>query len=258
MTDVVREFTADGNTKFAEFLIALKQDPTTSPPWSLLEDPTTSQPCSFSANVERTPNGTPFASRYDFGQYLAQVLQNADRADISFNHALWNWLSLYFFDQLSPADADGKRSMREVAVYLLPARYVHNRYYRHLVRSPWLAVSLHPEQSRVILIPRQAGGNPLSATGELFEQVASRQGVLRSATVLDAAYELYWDPVEGRPRFGAGASTGGTPRRFGKVLKQFELTYDLEWPADGLVFGILPKEFARFKAKAASPPASVP
>lgn len=212
-------------------------------------DPKYSEDVDFSATVEFAPGGHLFENRHQFGVYLAERLATVDRTEISFDRGLWNWLAAFYFDQLSPKNGNGARLVREPAVYCLPSIYQHNRYYRHLVRTPWLAASLHPETSRVILIPVSGGGNPLSTTGEIFEQVASRQGIFRSEAIMKAIDRLYFDESRGRPRSGSAGGSGGSPRRLGQLLKQFELTFDLEGNQADVV-SLLPKEFNKWKMKA--------
>ena len=247
MSDRVRMLSAEGSRVFREYLEVLREAPGAAVPWSLLTDPSMSEDAPFHALIEREPHGRPFADRHEFGVYLVGALANADRARISLEHRLWNWFALYFFDQLCPPDASGARApLRDLSVYLLDEKYVWTRYYRHFVRAPWLAVSLHPETSRAILIQGSAQDAPLTGRGELFEQIAGRQSLFRSPTVMGAVYSLYFDPATGRPRAGTGGSRGGSPRRLGAVLNQLGLTYDLEWGESDIIIGLLPNEFARW------------
>lgn len=252
MSDTVRKFTEAGNAAFATYLHALQADPSLTPPWHLLTDDEYSEEVAFTATVEREPHGGPFAERFEFGTYLVDRLSGADRTKISFDHGLWNWLALYFFDQLCAANATGERRVQAEVRYLLTSDYRHNRYYRHLVRSPWLAVLLHPVYSRVLLKPVSEPDHPLATPGEIFEQVASRQGVFRSPMMMAAIDALWFDPASGKPRPKVAGSGGGSPRRLGRLLKQFELTYDMEADVAGLVVGLLPREFARWKKAAMS------
>lgn len=251
MSDAVRQFTAAGHAAFASYLQSLVSSPELAPPWHLLTDAMSSEAVGFTVTVEQEPHGRPFADRFEFGTYLVERLSTADRTTISFNHGLWNWLALYYFDQLCPPDVDGVRKVGAEARYLLPDEYRHTRYYRHLVRSPWLAVLMHPVRGRVILTPVSDRHHPLSTPGEVFEQVASRQGVFRSRAVMAAIDALWFDQASGRPRPKVAGSGGGSPRRLGRILKQFERTYDLEADVDGLVVGLLPREFGRWKKLAA-------
>lgn len=251
MSDKVRKFTEGGNAAFATYLQSLQASPALAPPWHLLIDDESSEAVAFDSSIEREPHGRPFTDRFEFGTYLVDRLSAADRTRISFDHGLWNWLALYYFDQLCVPGASGERRVQAEARYLLPAEYRHNRYYRHLVRSPWLSVLLHPVRSRVILKPVVKRDHPLSTPGEIFEQVASRQGVFRSPRMLAAIDILWFDPASDSPRPKVAGQGGGSPRRLGKLLKQFELTYDMEADVKGLVVDLLPREFARWKKLAA-------
>lgn len=253
MSDLARRFTQEGNEAFVSFVRSLEQDPARTPPWELLVDSRTSSALEFEATIELQPGGTFFANRHAFGTYLAAALAGGTKSELSLDRGLWNWLALYYFDQLCPVDATGRRSPREPAVYYLAEPYEYHRYYRHLVRSPWLAVTLHPLTSRVILIPVSTKGPPLAVSGEIFEQVASRQGLFRSAPVMNAIDLLYFNPLTGRPRMGTAGSAGGSPSRLGKILKQFELTFDLEWSDGDLIVGLLPAEFDTWIAKGGEP-----
>jgi hypothetical protein len=243
MSERVRQFTAAGNEAFQQFLGSLRAQPVLPLATALLSDPALTTAVPFEAFVEREPHGRAFANRFEFGQYLNTVLAGVERSQISLNSGLWNWLALFYFDQLCPAGADGKRDLRAEAVYFLPSRYKHNRYYRHLVRSPWLAFALHGEKSRVLLVPISSRGVPLALTGEIFEQVAGRQGVFRSARTVATIYDLYFDEAKGRPRSGTGGRGRGSPNRLGIILKQFELTFDLDYGSGALLTGLLPSEF---------------
>lgn len=250
MSNPVRQLTETGNAAFLAYLESLKETPNAPPPFALLNDAQASTAVPFTATIEQHPGGEQFASRHAFGTYLVDVLGAADRRAISFNHGLWNWLALYFFDQLCPADGSGNRDRGEVARYFLTKEYRHDRYYRHLVRSPWLAVGMHPVTSRVILIPLSSKGAPLEVVGEIFSQVAARQGVFRSPAVMAAIDEMYFDTAAGKPRTGTGGQQGGSSRRLGQILKQFELTFDLDGDTGVNVLELLPKEFAGWKKKA--------
>ena len=67
----------------------------------------------------------------------------------------------------------------------------------------------------------------------------------------EEANRLYADLRTGRPRPGVTTrSRGGDVSRFGAVLRQFDLTYDVENLGDGGLMRLLPREFDRWKEKA--------
>ena len=247
MNDHVRILTAGGLNAFQQYITDLRGGSTTSPPVHLLTG-TESSDAFGDLSIEKRP----FPDRFAFGEYLVRQLSPLDRRSISRNHGLWSWLALYYFEQLCPQAADGSRKPLAPEAYVLPARYDFQGYYRHLVRTPWLAVADHGERARVLLIPatRRAAA-PLSVRGEIIEQLASRQAVLGNPHIIEAAYRMYFDKQEGRPRRGAGGSGGGSPRRLALILQQLDLTFDLMACPTDKVIGLLPKEFDRWPARTA-------
>lgn len=248
MSDLVRLLDENAIEEFRRYLIELRGNPGAQPPMYLLTAATTSVEAPFTVWVEREPHGTPFKSRYEFGRYLVDVFKVVDGASISREHRLWTWLALYYFDQLCPPTRSGTRKpLSHDAAYVLDAEFNWTNYYRHFVRTAWVAVGMHPVESRVLLTTIREVDAPLAQRGELIEQIASRQSLFRSGTVMQVADQLYYDPAVDRPRRGAGGSGPGSPRRFAAVLNQFDLTYDLESVTAETVIERLPKEFERWK-----------
>lgn len=248
MSDTIRLLNDEAIEEFRRYLIELRYVPETPPPVYLLDHPSASLDAPFSATIAREPNGEPFRTRLEFGQYLVQVLSTVDGAVISRNHRLWAWLALYYFDQICPPGKNGSRTpLKDYAAYVLDSEFNYTDYYRHLVRTPWIAVSLHPALSRVVLTPLKDVDAPLAQRGELIEQIASRQSLFRSPVVMAVADQMYYDPAISRPRRGSGSSGAGSPRRFATVLNQLDLTYDLESVTPDMIIARLPKEFDRWK-----------
>ena len=210
-------------------------------PVHLLTDSDTSE--SFSSRIE--PATKLFDNRYTFGVYLNTLLKAFNPAVISGDAGLWSALSLKWFDQLCPPDAQGNRSPQQEYRYILSSNYRH--YYRHLVRSPWQLVKDHGEASRFLLISPRRRSHPLSIHGEILEQFGGRQQVLGSKPIIQAANKLYFDVQKNRPRTGVAGAGAGSARRFGLVLRQLDLTYDPESMTDSTFIGILPEEFERWR-----------
>ncbi|WP_257164776.1 hypothetical protein [Bradyrhizobium sp. SRS-191] len=195
--------------------------------------------------VERLPGATvvpnqPFADRYEFGMALVDLLSDQDQQAVSFDRGLWSWLAAVYFEQLCPADADGKRNLRKDYVYVLSESRI---YYRHLVRTPWFLVKTHGDRCRFLLIGRSDDPAPLSRQSYLLDQLAARQFVITSPSMVGAAARLYSDPRTGQPTRGAGAKGSGSPRRLALIANQLSLTHDIhDMPVDRLM-KILPEEF---------------
>ena len=248
MTDAVRVLNDEGVRRFASFVDQLRIDPKTPVPFPLLNDPATSEPTEFVATIERNPLGKAFESAYELGEYLNEgVLADVPKVEISRNYRLWNWLSLYFFDQLCPA-VDGERFPRETAAYVLGKQMVYTRYYRHLVRGAWLAVNRHGMFAKVLLKPISAKAlAPVAVRTDIPMQLSATQAFVESLSVVKAAYLLYYDEVADKFKKGAGGSGAGSPRRLVSILNQLDRTYDLHAATAGTIVQLLPKEFDRFR-----------
>lgn len=235
MSNPVRRLNSAGITAFSEYLKSAREDSTITPPSHLLTDPSFSEQIEEEVLVEipSSPNA------YALGSYLVKALDPLDRRVIAYDHGLWSWLSLYYFDLLCPAK-NGVRDVLEDAVYVLAEKYDHKRYYRHLLRTSWLAVKEHGEAAKVLLTTK-------GKRSEIFEQLASRQAIFGNATVIAGAYKLYFDPVAGAPKRGAGSKGGGSPRRLVTFIQQIDLTYDLRDCTADQFLQLLPNEFDKFK-----------
>ncbi len=206
----------------------------------LLANQTTSTP------VSGIMIGKPVVTdRYAFGQYLLELLSPLNQPDLSADRHLWSSLALLWFDHLCPPLGSG-RKLDKLYRYVLSTDYRH--YYRHLVRSPWQLVRDHGPNARLLLLSTAERPHPLRIHGEILEQLGGRQSVLRSKSIIAEANLLFGDPVTGRPKPRvASKNIGGTVRRLGMVLRQLDLTFDVEdMPPNGLV-SLLPREFDRWK-----------
>src|SRR5437660_615557 len=89
-------------------------------------------------------------------------------------------------------------------------------------------------------------GKP-NVPGELYEQVASRQEVITSGSLVRLTKQLYWDDEAKGLRRGAGGKGAGSARRLATVLLQLDLTWDFPTMPDEGLLALLPvREFARF------------
>lgn len=233
----VRILNEAGLQGFRDFVAAARMDTSLSPPYEMLEDGRFSEPFTLEIGVKRKE----FENAYEFGVYLNSILSGCESREISRNHALWSWLALFFFDVIARPAASGNRKILEEAVYVLDRRFSFQRYYRHLVRTPWLAVRMHGEQAKVLLIA--SGGGTRT---EVNEQIGAYPDLFGCKTVIDATYRLYFDVEAQKPKKGTSGKGAGTPRRLAAVVRQLQLTYDLnDCPVEEFL-QILPREFSRW------------
>jgi hypothetical protein len=242
MADDLRRLNETGIAQFSEYL---SDGATGALPHHLLRHPDTSEPLAVSVKlVQRI-----YPNRYEFGRDLTMRLGSLDPAAISNDRGLWTWLALYLFDQLCPLDSEGKRKLDQQYRYVLSSDYRH--YYRHLVRTPWQLFRDHGPNSRFLLLATNDGADPLRRHGDILEQLGGTQSIIRSRPIIAEASRLYSDPLSGRPRKGAAGKGGGSIRRFARVLRQLDLTFDPELMPPGGLSAILPVEFDGWKKGAA-------
>jgi hypothetical protein len=252
MSDRIRCLNDNGIAAFDRYLSELARNARVPPPHHLLEDPDHSHAFDREIEIDRAPHGIPFGSRFEFGTYLHERLSAADQASIARNYRFWNWLSLYYFEQLCPPGEDGARRVAPKELYLFLPRQSYRQHVRHLVRSPWLIVNTHGFNAKVLLLGTERGSvSPLTSRSKIFEQLATRQNILNNKTVIAAAHRLYFDERNGRTWFGASGNGPGSVARYALVVQQLELTYDTRACSVDQLLSLLPNEFADYKGRAA-------
>lgn len=239
MTQYLRVLNSDGLILFKEFLARVREGSTETPPYGILNE----EAYSNSIETEIEIKKIAFDDRYALGQYLAEVLLSLDRYQISRNHCLWNWLALFYFDAICKKETDGSRKLLREEVYILGEKYDYLRYYKHLVRTPWLAVLDHQENAKVLFV------NSRGTRSDIEETLTASQQVLGNKTIIAAAYALYFDPKSSKPKRGAAGKSGGSPRRLTSFIQQLTLTYDIQSCSPEQFLKLLPAEFEKFNKK---------
>jgi hypothetical protein len=210
-------------------------------PLHLLTDPATSALVTPDVRVPKLLKG----DRFELGQELVRLLSPLNASAVSHDRFFWSSLALLWFDYICPPLSGGRKPSK-VYHYVLSSDYRH--YYRHLIRSPWQLVRDHGENARLFLLPPRDNPYPLRVHGEVLEQLGGRQSVLRSPSLVAEANRLYSDGGSGRPQRGVAGSGRGSVRRLALVLRQLDLTYDVENMPDGRLVAILPREFDKWKS----------
>lgn len=235
----LRRLNALGIERFAAFLSHLKSDPTLDAPWWLLEDEDSSE---LVADTDIKPR--EFIDRLAVSTYLDELLAKTGLKDIDKDVGLWSWLTLFYFDQVCPrVKGASRKPLREDFRYI-PATGSFQKYYRHLLYGPYVVHQAHREHlaDAMCLL-----AGPVHITNDIIEQIASRIDLVSNPSVVAAATVLYIDSKSGGFKTGSKGSGKGSPRRFHKILDQFDLTYDLFGRTAEGIIQLLPKEFDRFK-----------
>jgi hypothetical protein len=236
---LVRRLNGAGIARLTEFLDSLRTNAPQGVPTAILTYSETSEPIGVNVEIELQTFGTRFmAAQYLNDRFTAGGLQDVER-----DCGLWAWLALFYFDELCPAGAGGRRKPGEQARWV-PDVNNYQRYYRHLLAGPYRIYRAHrddPCRAMALLC------GPLDRPGDIVEQLASRQEIVTNRGIMACATRLYIDPASNRPKRGAGSKGAGSPRRLADVLNQFDVTWDLySLSAEGLL-GLLPGEFDRFR-----------
>ena len=208
-------------------------------PRHLLTEEGSSAEMATAAGTAAIVDDGPFASRLAHGRHLTERLKGFSPATLSFDEGVWDWLSLFYIDQLLPV-VDGKRKPKEVVRYCL--QLDGRKWSRHYVRMNWLSVREHGDAARVML------SGPMDRHPDILEQLSGQQEMFGSKGVIAAADALYWSGTLGALKKGHATRTApGAVQRLRTVIRQFERTWDLEMLTAAQVVEMLPREFERWK-----------
>jgi hypothetical protein len=204
----LRTLTPAGENQFREYLRQLRTGSQETPPTFLLQSSETSRPLPGGTVVEIEERA--FATKLLAAKYLVDQLRPVPLKIQRDELGLWGWLSLFYFDQLAPVGAGGKRKLLANDLYI-PSPHFQRRY-RHLLLGPCLAYRLHGEVARLLL------SKPLNVWSDVEEQLFGVQEVVQIPGALRAADLLYYDAEKNQPKRGiTNRNKGGTIRRFRDV-----------------------------------------
>lgn len=236
MSYPVRILTEKGIESFRAYLHGLAGGSKASPPKEMLYSPTHSADFNGAVVIDQRE----FPSRLEAVAYFSKVFAGVEHATVDYHPGLWSWLSLFYFDQVCPADPGGAR--RPGRDY----RHIPDRSYRyrhrHLLAGPYHIHHLHGYEARLLLC------SPLFRENHFHHELASRQSFITNPAIIEAATILYFDEVKGRPRLGSqSGGKPGTLLRFVDVIQQLDVTYDLYSMSSEKLLSLLPPEFDKWK-----------
>lgn len=189
-----------------------------------------------------------FESRLDIGQYLHQRLGLAgvtrgnvitEQPELWMN--VWSWLAYVWLDHFVSV-SNGVHLVRAMPRYVGSNDW--NRFYRHYVSTPYYVFSLHQSYNSKLFLEC-----PPSVHNEMMEQIGSRQWIISSKRLVELAHVLYWNREKDRAKIGASGKGRGTARRFGKILNQFMLTYDVHEMNVEEMMALMPIELREWTEK---------
>jgi hypothetical protein len=196
----------------------------------------------------------PFTNRFEAAKYFNEFLAPYESViqDIERNRGLWTWLGFCWLDLLAPPQPDGSRKIGEWRKWILST---DRRHYRHLLATPYRIYRTHANDLSCVLVVLCG---PVDTPGNITEQIASRQDIVKSRNIMQALTEMYYVPALTSAEEDLKASRVGQLRdgastsavRMGKVLGQFYLTWDMFAMEPEQIVTMLPLEFDKFKAVA--------
>lgn len=220
----VRTFNGAGHQEYKKFIGRYLLDISIDKPDDqdlLLNDNLTNE-LSFPCEVELQE----FETRYDFGSYLLNVFDGCPRKLISENSELWDWLALFFFDQI--------RGTKDYTKFVLEKEN-YQKWYRHLVRLNWQLVDSHGEACRWMMLEKP------KSHGDLIEQPVSRESIAKNTELLKAARHLYFANDKVKKGARGGGQIDGDINRFVIWVQQVEKTYDLDSMYKEKILELIPR-----------------
>ncbi len=235
----LRQLTKQGIAKFEGYVTTLREQPKMPIPTELLTQPGDSEALPTSSEVE----AIIFATRLDAAAYLYAVLTQSGLKYIEHNTGLWTWLTLFYFDQLCPADGNGHRKPGEPARYF-PRFTDARRYHRHLLFGPYAVYRLYHTDTEILPVLLSAAMTV--ARGMTYQLFVGNNELLVCRSAVSVANRLYYDPVGKKLKRGSGSDSPGGCRRLIDFLQQINVTYDLQSLSEETLISMLPKEFKTY------------
>lgn len=237
----IRRLTEQGQAEYRNWLET--RLPGALPPKELLTGPVfTEEALDAEINL-----ATIFSTRFEFGEYLMQMLVGVDPKALlsSKNDGIWDWLTVAYFHQFG-------RKMSKPWHYIVTRKgHSGSLVYRHLARTSFEMYWRHGRSSLVMLHADMA------TWGDLSEQLTSRQNIAHHRGFIEAANALYLR--DGRPVRGAagrakplkrrkpGDTSGrGAVARLALAVRRLDRTYDTRALTTENMLKVLPREFENF------------
>ena len=200
-------------------------------PVYLLDDPRFSMPSTFAdIEVERRD----FDTRFDFASYIDERATSIGLEGVLDEPGLWEWLTVFYFDQVCPFRQDGNRTVLKVERYIPDSN--RGWHYRHLLKGAYTFLRDHMDATDAVQL---ALAGPLYKHSGVYEHLVSRPRLRTSKGVQLAANALFYDPEKGKMKTRATSSV----QEFGLLLRNLPHEYDLNAMSERTVLALLPPRF---------------
>ena len=188
----IRRLNQSGIEAFTASLASMREkrplERPAQPRFELLDDPRYSEPLPLAAvDVEHRQ----FANRREFARYLDARFQVA-----GINHdvdipGMWEWLTLFYFNQVCTRHEYGGWDVKDDMKYvLMPSG--RGRPFRHLLREPYITYrrfrDSEGKDADTIL------SQPLNELGDVVESICARERINTSKAAMRVAKTLFYNP----------------------------------------------------------------
>ncbi len=232
----IRTFNEAGLNEFEHIISEIRNNNLNTIPEDLLINENYSSVYEPIINIEKVE----YKNKNELVPYVVNHLNLQTNKHMYFDKGLWTWLSAFYFDNICPVEGNGKRKVKETAFYILRDPKNYTKFYRHLLAYPARIFSELDKSSRIFLI-----GN-FTKRGEITEQFGAYQEIALNKGILDAANILYWDENTEKLKKGAAGKGAGSARRLVRIIRQYQLTYDLNSMGGNEIVTMLPNEFSKW------------
>ena len=220
-----------GIKEFREYLYSNNGVSEAPAPVHLLDDPRFSAPSTYSdIEVEHRE----FDTRLEFAQYIDECARSYGMDGAIDEPGLWEWLTVFYFDQVCPFDQKGRRSIYKVERYIPDSS--RGWHYRHLLKGAYTFLRDHLDATDAV---RLALAGPLYIHSGAYEHLVSRPRLRTSNGVQMAALALFYDRGSAKMKTGATSSI----QEFGLLLRNLPPEYDLNQMSEQSVLALLPPRF---------------
>jgi len=237
-TTSIRYFNEDGLNEFERIIGEIRNGTLNAVPEDLVYGSNYTELLDPEVSIELVD----FKNKKELVPYLTDRLNLRTNKHLYFDKGMWSWLSAFYFDNICPVDGHGKRKVNESAFYLLRDPKNYTKYYRHTLAYPCRIYSELGDSSKIFLI------GTFQKRGEITEQFGAYQEIALNKGILDAANQMYWDESKENLKRGAAGKGAGSARRLVRIIRQYQMTYDLNSMKGNEIVELLPQEFAKWKS----------
>jgi hypothetical protein len=243
--NVLRQFNTAGIARFRQWLTAARGDPHLELPTDLLTADDVTEVVEPIVTLERPG----FATKQEAAVYLHDALAPMDADDVLRNAGLWTWLTLYYFDDVCPPTAGGRKVFADYFYIYLPDDF--RLQARHLLRVSFEVLRRAPDHHRLLLLA------PVPGLSKLIERVMGQLFLARIDSIFEVMDRLYFDEKTNRAKRGLSrighARPGDMLNRLPRRIQQLQRTYDLNVVDADRLIELLGPEFQAWENDAKLP-----